>query len=71
MSRPIRSPDLMVKFALTEHASESALKQVRPGYRPLYDVRPDYWSSAYHEFVDTDSVTTGEQSFAEVWLLSP
>src|SRR5476649_2671888 len=71
MTRPIRSPDLMVKFALTEHTIEGALKQVRSGYRPLYDVRPDYWSSAHHEFVDTDSVTTGEQSFAEVWLLSP
>jgi hypothetical protein len=60
-----------VKFALTEHTIEGALKQVGSGYRPLYDVRPDYWSSAHHEFINTDRVTTGEQSLAEVWLLSP
>ncbi|PAJ81851.1 hypothetical protein CJO71_06185 [Burkholderia ubonensis] len=37
----------------------------------MYYVRPDYWSSAHHEFVGRDSVETGEQSLAEVWLVTP
>ncbi len=41
------------------------------GYRPDYRVRPDYWTSANHKFVGTDSVRTGESAEADVWLLTP
>lgn len=71
MTRPTRSPDLIVNFVLTELRSDGSLKRVISGYRPIYKVRPDYWSSAHHEFVDGTSVETGGQSLAEVWLLSP
>lgn len=71
MTRPDRQPDLIVNFSLTALAGDGSLKRVISGYRPAYKVRPDYWSSAYHEFVDTAGVETGKQSQAEVWLLSP
>ena len=50
MTRPIRQPDLLVTFTLTALTWEGTLKQVRTGYRPVYKIRPDYWSSAHHEF---------------------
>lgn len=71
MARPIRPPDLIVNFALTALRGDGSLKHVNSGYRPMYKVRHDYWSSAHHEFVDTTSVETGGQCLAEVWLLSP
>ena len=71
MIRPIRQPDLLVTFTLTALTWEGTLKQVRTGYRPVYKIRPDYWSSAHHEFAGRRSVTTGEQCLAEVWLVTP
>jgi hypothetical protein len=47
MSRPPRPPDLIVNFSLTEHQSDGSLKEVVSGYRPIYKVRTDYWSSAH------------------------
>lgn len=71
MTRPSRPPHLLVNFYLTAHRSDGALKEVVSGYRPIYKVRADYWSSAHHEFVDVTGVWTGQQAKAEVWLLSP
>lgn len=71
MSRPPRPPDLIVNFSLTEHQSDGSLKEVISGYRPVYKVRTDHWSSAHHEFVAATGVCTGQQCEAEVWLLSP
>lgn len=71
MTRPPRPPDLMVNFSLTVQRSDGSLKEVISGYRPIYKVRADYWSSAHHEFVDAAGVCTGQQGRAEVWLLSP
>lgn len=44
---------------------------VRSGYRPIYVLRPDYQSSAHREFVDVSQVNTGEETKADVWLLTP
>ena len=71
MARPPRQADLIVDFSLTAHRSDGLLKEVISGYRPIYKVRADYWSSAHHEFVDATGVCTGQQCKAEVWLLSP
>ena len=46
-------------------------KPVRSGYRPVYDIRPDYWTSTLHEFVDTDEVATGAEAPAHVWFITP
>jgi hypothetical protein len=71
MTRPPRSPDLIVNFALTALRTDGSPKYVISGYRPIYKVKPDYWSSAHHEFMDVSRVETGQQAHAEVWLLSP
>ena len=71
MSRSIRSPDLLVMFMLTALTGEGTVKHVRTGYRPMYKIRPAYWSSAHHEFAEGRSVATREQCFAEVWLVTP
>ncbi len=71
MARPPRPPDLIVNFSLTACRSDGSLKKVISGYRPIYKVRTDYWSSSHHEFVGATGVCTGQQCEAEVWLLSP
>ncbi|WP_258167921.1 hypothetical protein [Paraburkholderia sp. BL21I4N1] len=60
-----------MNFALTALRNDGLPKRVMSGYRPIYKARPDYWSSAYHEFVDGKGVETGGNSEAEVWLLTP
>jgi translation elongation factor EF-Tu-like GTPase len=71
MSRPYRSPDAEVQFKLTSLTFEGDRKRVLSGYRPIYDIQPDYWTSVHHEFVDVDGVATGEEARAEVWFISP
>lgn len=71
MARPTRPPDLLVEFSLTAPRSDGTPRRVTSGYRAIYQVRSDYWSSAHHEFIDAVSVRTGEQGRAEVWLLAP
>jgi hypothetical protein len=71
MTRPPRLPDLLVNFALTALRNDGLSKRVMSGYRPIYKVRSDYWSSAHHEFVDGNGVETGGNCQAEVWLLTP
>jgi hypothetical protein len=71
MSRPPRPPDLIVNLSLTAHQSDGSLKEVISGYRPVYKVRTDHWSSAHHEFVEATGVCTGQWRKADVWLLAP
>lgn len=71
MTRPLRAPDVQVLFRLTPFSEDGRKKMVRSGCRPIYVVRPDYWSSAHHEFVEASEVNTGEQARADVWLLTP
>ncbi|WP_152603354.1 MULTISPECIES: hypothetical protein [Burkholderia] len=71
MTRPSSPPDLIVNFSLKARRSDGSLKKVISGYRPIYKVRDDYWSSTHHEFMDATGICTGQQRKAEVWLLSP
>jgi len=71
MSRPLTSPDAEVIFELTSRTFEGNIKHVLSGYRPVYDVQPDHWTSVHHEFVDSNGVATGEKARAEVWFISP
>jgi hypothetical protein len=70
MSRPPTPPDAIVEFELLARTSEGAVKHVYSGYRPVYEVLPDYWSSTHHEFAG-GCIATGEKGLAEVWFLSP
>jgi hypothetical protein len=53
----------------------SAIEQVyaifASGYRPIYDVRADYWTSVHHEFPADAEVVTGGRTIADVWFLNP
>jgi len=60
-----------VIFELTSRTFEGSIKHVLSGYRPVYDVQPDYWTSVHHEFMDSKGVATGESARAEVWFISP
>ena len=60
-----RPPDAKVIFRLTRD------RPVQSGYRPAYDIRADYWTSTFHEFLDTDEVATGTEAPAHVWFLTP
>lgn len=71
MSRPNRSPDLVVNLSLTARRSDGSPKVITSGYRPLYEVQQGSWSSAHHELADANRIVTGQQGRAEVWLLSP
>jgi hypothetical protein len=71
MSRPPNPPDAIVLFELTSNAYDGKLKTVVCGYRPAYKIRPDYFTSAHHEFLDCETVSTAESARAEVWFLSP
>jgi hypothetical protein len=46
-------------------------KTVLSGYRPVYDIRPDYWTSTHHEFISANELSTGEETTAKVWFLTP
>jgi hypothetical protein len=71
MSRPPKAPDAIVLFELVGGTLDQKRKTVLSGYRPIYDVRPDYWTSVHHEFIDWAGVSTGGSGLAEVWFLSP
>ncbi|HEU5125724.1 MAG TPA: hypothetical protein VFW05_16855 [Verrucomicrobiae bacterium] len=68
---PHRPPDAKVLFRLTSPALDGEQKRVRSGYRPVYDIRSDYWTSAHHEFLGGNQVVTGEETAAHVWFLTP
>jgi translation elongation factor EF-Tu-like GTPase len=71
MGRPPKPPDAEVLFELTSRAYDGEVKRVLSGYRPLYEIRTDYWTSVHHEFKEQHGVATGEQVEAEVWFISP
>ena len=66
-----RTPDAEVLFRLTSQTFDGKTKHVRSGYRPVYDIRSDYWTSTHHEFLDTDDVSTGQEARAHVWFITP
>ena len=46
MSRPPSTAHARVIFESTAARMDGSGKHVLSGYRPIYDVRPDYWTSA-------------------------
>lgn len=64
-------PDIEVMFELTSPRFDGGTKVVLSGYRPTYEIRDDYWTSAHHEFVGVERLLTGQRALAKVWLLSP
>lgn len=67
----MRKPDAEVMFELTAHAWNGGTRRVHSGYRPHYNIRPDYLTSVTHRFVDAEWVATGQSAKAEVWFLTP
>lgn len=67
----MREPDAEVVFELTAKSAGRERRRVTSGYRPIYDITSDYWTSTNHEFVDVDHVSTGESARAYVWFLTP
>ena len=66
-----REPDAIVRFRLESLTLEGKRKTVLSGYRPIYDIRPDYWTSTHHEFTSVTELSTGEETTAKVWFLTP
>jgi translation elongation factor EF-Tu-like GTPase len=66
-----REPDAIVRFRLESSTIEGGPKTVFSGYRPIYDIRSDYWTSTHHEFTSQSEVTTGQEATAKVWFLTP
>ena len=71
MSRPQTAPHAVVMFELTALRMTGEVKRVGSGYRPAYDIKPDYWTSVHHVFMEDREVATGEKARAEVWFLTP
>lgn len=71
MNRPPAPAHLTVLFELTARTHSGNVKRVLSGYRPLYAIAPDLWTSTYHEFIGVPHVDTGERARAQVWLLAP
>jgi hypothetical protein len=60
-----------VILEITASKLDGSVKRVLSGYRPIYDVRPDYWTSVHHEFAHGEEVSTGGRAIADVWFISP
>lgn len=58
-------------FRLKSKTFDGKVKIVFSGYRPIYDIRPGYWTSTLHEFVGVPEVKTGEEAIANVWFITP
>lgn len=71
MDRPPSAPHARVLFELTSKRIDDSVKHVLPGYRPIYEVMPDYWTSVHHEFETDAGVSTGGSAIAEVWFINP
>lgn len=71
MNRPPAPAHVTVLFELTARTRSGNVKRVLSGYRPLYAIAPDLWTSTYHEFIGVPHVDTGARARAEVWLLAP
>jgi len=68
---PSRLPDAEVLFELTALRGTGEEKIVASGYSPIYDIRPDDWTSTQHEFIEVTEVRTGQKARAHVWFLNP
>ncbi|WP_235568821.1 hypothetical protein [Lysobacter sp. Root983] len=71
MSRPPMPAHATVLFELTARTHAGNVKRVLSGYRPLYAIGADEWTSSYHEFIDVPHVETGGRARADVWFLAP
>lgn len=71
MSRPPKPPDAVVDFELSANTLAGSRKRVFSGYRPIYEILPNYWTSVHHEFCMVESVGSGGKAQADVWFLSP
>jgi hypothetical protein len=67
----MREPDAVVRFRLESLTFDGKRKTVLSGYRPVYDIRPDYWTSTHHEFISGSEISSGEEITAKVWFLTP
>lgn len=71
MNRPPAPAHATVLFELTARTQSGNIKRVLSGYRPIYAISADIWTSTYHEFLGVPHVETGERARAEVWFLAP
>ncbi len=71
MSATARLHDAEVLFELTTTRLDGKLKQVFSGYRPEYDIRPNYLTCTHHEFHDQGGAVTGKSVRARIWFLTP
>ena len=71
MSYSLQEPDAEVLFELTASTFEGRPKQILSGYRPVYGIRPDYWTSTHHEFLESGGLVTGQAGRANVWFVTP
>lgn len=71
MSSPSTPAHATVLFELTARTQAGNVKRVLSGYRPLYGIATDNWTSTYHEFPEVPHVDTGDRVHALVWFLSP
>ena len=65
---PRWDPDALVDFELFPRGRATP---VSSGYRPHYQVRPDYLTSVSHFFIEVESVAPGESAEAFVKFLTP
>ena len=66
-----RPYDAEVLFELTATRTDGKKKRVLSGYRPEYNIRPDYSTCTHHEFVGESGVETGQSVRAHIWFLTP
>lgn len=64
-------PDAEVEFEFTALTHDGKRRTVFSGYRPIYDILPDYWTSTRHEFIEHAEVSTGQRVHAHVWFITP
>ena len=71
MPTPSRPHDAEVLFELTAPRLDGSEKQVFSGYRPEYDIRPNYLTCTHHDFDDPAGAVTGKPVRARIWFLTP
>ncbi|TXI90593.1 MAG: hypothetical protein E6Q34_08670 [Burkholderiaceae bacterium] len=66
-----RSADAEVLLHLVATEMGGKNRPVKSGYRPVYAIREDYWTSTNHDFLDVVEFAPGQIGRAHVWFLSP
>ena len=66
-----RNPDAEVILSLIPTESGGKTRSILSGYRPVYCVKPDYWTSTHHELIGVTELLPGQQCNANVWFVSP